>query len=241
MVFDLDDTLFLERQYVRGGLSAVAAHIRAHCRRHPRIARARADGQAEPPPSQTDLAEWMWKRFLHGQRAYLFDALSERFGLALTAGDIRRLVRTYRTHVPVLRPGRGVRALLTNLRRRRFRLGLLSDGYLPGQRLKLSALGLEKFFHAVVFTETLGRKAWKPSPRGFEAVRRRLGVRHGDCAYVADNPAKDFVAPNRLGWVTIQWLRTGQVHASNPAPAGGQPRHVVRSGGELLRLLASER
>jgi putative hydrolase of the HAD superfamily len=219
VVFDLDDTLYPEREYVRSGYRAVAAHLRR------RLARA------EP------FEDWLWQRFRQGHSAGAFDALEVAFHLGLTREKITELVGVYREHVPDIRPYDGVEALLRRLRGQA-KLGLLSDGFLPAQRLKLDALGLEPLFDAVVLTEEMGRDRWKPSPAGFEAVRERLGAPHGRCAYVADNPAKDFLAPNRLGWRTIQLRWEGQVHADAAAPEGGRA-HVVVSG--LDRLEAALR
>jgi len=219
VVFDLDDTLFRERDYVRSGFAAVGESLRRQVGR------------------RTDFAGWMWRRFDSGRRENVIDALNAHFRLGLSRRDIRRLVETYRRHRPRMRPCRGVEDLLRRMRRRGYKLGLLSDGYLPAQRLKLAALGLDRHFDAVIFTEDLGRRAWKPSPEGFEKMRRRLRVPRAVCAYVADNPAKDFLAPNRLGWLTIQWRRRGQVHADNPAPDGGAPQRTARSGPELMRII----
>ncbi|MDY7009788.1 MAG: HAD family hydrolase [Planctomycetota bacterium] len=219
IVFDLDDTLFLERNYVRSGFAAVGEYLRDQTRRRAMFER------------------WMWRRFISGRRDGMFDALGKHFGLGLTSSEILRLVDVYRRHRPDIRPCRGVEAVLSRLRRRRLKLGLLSDGFLPAQRLKLEAIGLEKYFHKVIFTEQMGRDAWKPSPRGFESIRRALSAPHAGCVYVADNPAKDFLAPNGLGWLTIQWRRVGQVHADKPTPQGGKPQRVIRSGPELLRLV----
>ena len=219
VVFDLDDTLFLERNYVRSGFAAVGEYLRRQTGR------------------RSAFEQWMWRRFLAGRKDGMFDALDARFDLGLGQVGIGKLIQVYRRHRPGIRPCRGVEAVLASLRRRRLKLGLISDGFLPAQRLKLEALGLEKYFHKVIFTEQMGRSAWKPSPRGFESIRRELGVPHAGCIYVADNPAKDFLAPNGLGWLTIQWRRNGQVHADKPAPEGGKPQRVIRSGPELLRLL----
>ena len=219
VIFDLDDTLYLERNYVRSGFAAVGEHLRQ------KLARGNA------------FEQWMWRQFLAGRREKVFDALSQRFRLGLCSADIAELVRVYRDHRPGIRPARGVEAMLTQLRRRRMKLAVLSDGFLPAQRMKFEALGLARMFRTAVFTEELGRDAWKPSPRSFELIRKRLAVSHAACAYVGDNPAKDFLAPNSLGWLTVQWRRTGQVHAHKPAPDGGRPRRVVRSAPELLRLL----
>ncbi len=219
VIFDLDDTLYLERDYVRSGFAAVGAALRERSGR------------------TTTFEEWMWGQFVAGRRKNIFNALSRRYRLNLARKDIAELVRVYRDHRPAIRPCRGVDRVLRSLRRRGVRLGALSDGFLPAQRLKLEALGLARMFQATVFTEEMGRDAWKPSPRGFERIRRRLATPHAACAYVADNPGKDFLAPNQLGWLTVRWRRRGQVHGDNPPPAGGAPQRVVRSGPELLELL----
>ena len=83
----------------------------------------------------------------------------------------------------------------------------------------------------------MGRDFWKPSPRGFEKIGELLDVPHERCAYVGDNPAKDFVAPNALGWRTVQYVRAGQVHGENPPPEGGEPQVIVHLPGELWEAL----
>ncbi|MFP3937918.1 MAG: HAD family hydrolase [Phycisphaerae bacterium] len=219
IVFDLDDTLFPERDYVRSGYRAVADHL---------YRMLGSDEQFE---------NWLWQRFLagHGDRA--FDALNEHFELHLEDEQVRELVAIYRSHRPDITAYDGAAEMLSRFRPA-YRLGLLSDGYLPAQRLKLNALGLERFFNAVVFTEELGRDAWKPSDAGFELIGEQLDMPHDQCAYVADNPAKDFLAPNKLGWRTVQFLRPGQIHAHKPAPEGGRPQHVVYLFGDIHKVLS---
>jgi len=176
-------------------------------------------------------AGWLWARFLAGESAGALDDLSSHFQLALSSEQIAQLVAVYREHTPRIRCFGGAAGLLGRLHGT-YRLGLLSDGFLPAQRLKLDALKLGRFFDGVVFTEELGRDAWKPAPDGFERMCELLDVPHARCAYVGDNVAKDFVAPNRLGWRTIQLLQPGQIHSAEPA-TGGVPQCVVHTWGQL--------
>ncbi len=217
VVFDLDDTLYAERDYVRSGYRAVAVYLR------------KALGRDEA------FEDWLWGRFQAGQAGGALDELNEHFGLGLDAGAIAALVGVYRNHSPDISPRPGAVEVLRRLRQR-CRLGLLSDGFLPAQRLKLDALGLAPMLDAVVMTEEMGRQCWKPAPDGFVAIRAMLGLAHEACAYVADNPAKDFVAPNRLGWRSVQLLCPGQIHSANAAPNGDQPQIVIASLDELDSL-----
>jgi hypothetical protein len=73
----------------------------------------------------------------------------------------------------------------------------------------------------IVFTEALGPGREKPHPAAFEQLEREVGLRGDRCAYVADNPAKDFVTPHRLGWRTVRVRRADSLYAN------------VRSGGDI--------
>jgi len=210
VVFDLDDTLYPEREYVRSGYRAVGEYLR------------RQTGRTEA------FEDWLWRRFESGRAGGAFDAMDEHFSLGLGSDDIVELVGVYRQHRPDIEPRPGAVELLRRLGKTR-KLGLLSDGFLPAQRLKLEALGIEVLLDAAVLTEEMGRQFWKPAPEGYQAVRDMLGAADEACAYVGDNPGKDFVTPNRMGWLTVQLVCEGQVHSSNPAPEGGEPRIVVAS------------
>ncbi len=220
VIFDIDDTLYPERQFVRSGYTAVDAYLRKEY------------------GSENDFAGWLWRRFLDGRVAGAFNDLSDRFALALNKKKIAELVEAYRFHRPSIQPFEGIPSLLKQLRKR-YRLGILSDGAERMQRNKLDALGLTDYFEPeiVVLTDTLGPDSGKPSPNGFRRIVQHLRVSHDACAYVADNPAKDFPAPNRLGWRTVAYLRDGQLHAHRTAPPEGQPQIVVRSDSELLAAL----
>ncbi len=221
VVFDMDDTLYLERDYVRSGYCVVGVTLRQ------RLGRSDA------------FEEWLWARFEAGQTGGAFDALGEHFGLDLSADDIASLVEVYRGHVPAIAPLPGVVALLKRLKNSGVKLGVLSDGYLPAQRNKLRALGIGSWLDAVVLTEELGRDCWKPAPAGFEHIVADLGASHSRCTYVGDNVTKDFVAPNSLGWRTVQLMLPGQVHASRPMASGGAPDVIAGSMDELAGVLSS--
>jgi putative hydrolase of the HAD superfamily len=114
-------------------------------------------------------------------------------------------------------------------------LELISDGYLPTQRNKAAALRLEQWIPRPIFTEELGRQEWKPSPRAFELLMaRHPGERF---AYVADNPAKDFIAPRALGWLSVRIRRVNGVYAAEPDAPAGSPDIVRPDMTDLMACL----
>ena len=220
VVFDLDDTLYPERDFVLGGFQAAARWAEAH------LGVPADDGRDE-----------LWRLYESGVRGDTFDRWLDARGIE-AAPVVPRLVDAYRRHEPRLAPFPEVEGVLTRLRTR-LRLGLLSDGFLDVQRRKLDALGFARLFDAVVFSDEWGRQAWKPSAQPFLAILDRLEIAAGATVYVADNPLKDFLGARRLGIHTIQVLRPGGEYAGAVAPT---PEHaadqVVRGLAECERVVA---
>lgn len=181
IVFDLDDTLYDELDFVASGFRAVAAQI--------------------DPRRAAEVADFMHARFEATGSGRVFDDTVAQFG---ADADVAGLVELYRGHSPdiALPPERA--ALLASLRQRSpaVDLGLVSDGPERTQRNKFDRLGLGEFIDRPVFTAQLG--APKPAPAAFLAVMERFGPRR-EFVYVADNPRKDFIAPRGLGWHTIRF------------------------------------
>lgn len=223
IIFDLDDTLYDERQYVLSGFYAVARW-------------AQAELGLPVAESYADLAGL----YAGGVRGSTFDQWLAARGLP-AAELTPRLVAAYREHEPQLLPFPEAPALLARLRAGH-RLGLVSDGYLAVQRRKLAALGLAPLLDAVVFSDELGRACWKPSPAPFEEVCRRLGVAPVEAVYVADNPAKDFAGPRRIGMASI-WARWPGGEYTGREPAGPEfaPDWTISGLAELPGLLEETR
>jgi len=120
---------------------------------------------------------------------------------------------------------------------KKFTLALLTDGFLPAQQLKVQALGLEKYFKCIIFTEQFGREFWKQSPAGFEKLMETLNVKPQSMAYVADNQIKDFIAPNRLGFVTIQIIRPARLHSESSQEPDSVAQYTIHQISQLPPLL----
>ena len=223
VVFDLDDTLYLERDYVRSGFRAVAE-----------------DAARGTDILADDAFAFLWSAFLAGVRGSSFNDLLTRYPEMASQGGVPDLVRVYREHAPSIAYLPGMEALLNELRDLGVPLAVISDGPLVSQAAKAEALGVARYADPVVLTDAWGKAYWKPHVRAFETVAEAFGLPAERLVYIGDNPDKDFHAPAQLGWTSVRLRLPGQVRETLPHDAV-PPTHEVRSVAalrdELLRLL----
>ncbi len=157
----------------------------------------------------------------------LFDARhSDPFGSVLAElrppiEKKRITIEIYRDHRPNLALAPEVATLLGNLRDSGRRLGIITDGRSLTQRNKIRALGLEEWIDTIVISEEFGSA--KPDERNYRYFEERFAGQQ--CVYVGNNVAKDFIAPNRLGWQTVGVLHNRRhIH---PAPPADTPAHAL--------------
>lgn len=220
VVFDLDDTLYDEIEYCRSGFAAVAESL---CK------------LSKAPPAK-HIFGIIWKQFTAGNRRRTFNAALDELGIGYDEQLIQQLLPVYRQHVPQIKLPEDSRDVLEKLSHQ-YTLALLTDGFLPAQELKVRALGIEGYFRCIVYTERLGRECWKPSPVGFEKIMRDLDGQPESSAFVADNETKDFIAPNRMGFLTIQIIRPGRIHTASSQEPDAAARYVINQISELPALL----
>jgi putative hydrolase of the HAD superfamily len=216
VVFDLDDTLYDEFEYCKSGFAAVAQFL------------ANSPGV----PTAGLIFDTFWNQFAAGNRTETFNAGLEQLGVSYDDKFIEELVKVYRNHSPKITLPQDSRDTLNQLSGK-YTLALLTDGFLPAQKLKVQTLGIEKYFKCIIYTEELGRQFWKPSPVGFERLLQTLNVKPQNVAYIADNPAKDFIAPGKLGILTIQIIRSARIHTESAPEAVAAAKYVIH---QLTRL-----
>lgn len=220
IIFDLDDTLYDELDYCKSGFKATAKFLTCLI----------------PECGSTALVYDLFWRMFQMDRATTFDAALNELGIPLDRGLIRSLVRQYRRHTPILELPAESRKLLDELSQE-YTLALLTDGYLPAQKLKVSALGIQPYFKHIVYTEQIGRQFWKPSPVGFEVIVAAAELPPQSMVYVGDNPLKDFIAPNRLGMKTIQVRRPHRLHTVEAKTPNAQAQYAIDTLGDLFNVL----
>lgn len=220
VVFDMDDTLYDEIEYCRSGFAAVAEFL--------------ADTQDAPPSSRIFAA--LWDQFSAGNHARTFNAVLDELAIGYDDKRVLELIKVYRNHVPKITLPEDSRGVLVELQKK-YTLALLTDGFLPAQRLKALALGIEDYFQSIVYTEELGREFWKPSPVGFERIMQDLNARPENIVYIADNEKKDFIAPNRLGFSTVQLIRPARIHVSGSRESDATAQRITHEISQLPAII----
>lgn len=216
IVLDIDDTLFLERDYVRSGFETL-------------------DRWARRELGIEDFGERAWASFEGGNRATIFDEVLCSCGQPPNDALITELIARYRTHTPTIALAPDARAALERWSDRQIGLAVVTDGNVSSQQAKTRALELERWASLVIYTAELGHGTTKPHPEAFEKVQAHLEADGKRCVYLAGNPAKDFGGPKSLGWRTIRVRRDQGLHAD--VVSGDDVDHEVSSLDEVDRIL----
>jgi putative hydrolase of the HAD superfamily len=210
-IFDLDDTLYEERDYVLSALCHVGEAVeRLYGQNAFAKLLLRLSEQRHPDPITQAWSQCM-----------------------LPEAERSSMIATMRSHMPVISLSAGAQAVLTHLRQQSRPYAIVTDGRSITQRAKIAALGCTDAAY-VSISDEVGLS--KLDPARFAAVANALPLGH--YCYVGDNPAKDFFAPKQLGWQTIMLDLRGQgVHAQHlPDDPAYHPDHIVTDLREILNI-----
>lgn len=208
VVFDLDDTLAYEIDYLKSAYTFIAKNLE---------------------PEQ-------WQSLLEQMLAW-YNAKEDTFLLLQNKypqHTKESLLDQYRNHYPAITLNDGANELLTVIKEKGYKLGLITDGRSVTQRNKLKALGIETLLNKIIISEEFGSS--KPDEKNFIAFGQD---EHTQYYYIADNPKKDFVAPNKLGWITIALKNSGKnIHPQNfDIEEAYRPQHIVNSLRDIAAII----
>lgn len=196
VVFDLDDTLYSEKEYVRSGYRQIS-----------RLFLGR----------EQEVYEQLWDAFLRGNKA--IDEMLKAQNM-YSEEMKEKCLRIYRYQKPDIASYHEVKTLLSSLREQGIKLGLLTDGRVEGQRAKIQALKIGEWFDEMLITDEIAgngdvMRFRKPNHICFEIMQRRLGVPFERMAYVGDNIEKDFQAPKMLGMKAIYFQNEDGIYVGS--------------------------
>lgn len=203
--FDLDGTLFDDRQYVRAGL--------------------RHAGKVLADRTGADLTgELLHPYFERGIRDSTFDTVLREHELSIDL--VPTLVEAYHDNQAELSPVPETDATLDALADE-YQLGLITGG--KNGREKVARLDLNGYFDTVFVSPEYGSS--KRNQDIFIAALDSLAVTATEALYVGDRASLDFPQPNRLGMTTVR-VQTGR-YADTAATGEAEPDYTITSFGEL--------
>ena len=181
--FDLDDTLYDEKQFVFSGYKEVSKYIGKKSDESPKV-----------------IHSLMIKIFNEEGRDGLFNKVLELHGIK-TNYEVKNCLKIYRTHTPKVALNKGLRKKLNKYKKESY---LVTDGNRFVQRNKIKALKIENSFKKIFITRDYGIKNEKPSLKVFKIISKIEKKDLSSIIYIGDNPSKDFVNLNKYGALTIQ-------------------------------------
>lgn len=139
IVFDLDDTLVKEIDYLKSAFMEIALFL---------------------DKNDTTLFNTMFEWYQNKED--VFQNLEKRYSSAKK--EVLR--KMYRNHFPNFNPNSEAKQILIDIKAKGYFLGLITDGFSITQRNKIKALNIEHLFDLIVISEEFGFE--KPNPKNFE-------------------------------------------------------------------------
>ncbi|MDI3546986.1 MAG: putative hydrolase of the superfamily [Halanaerobiales bacterium] len=220
LIFDLDDTLYYELEYVKSGFRAVSNYISA-----------RYDLSAK------DFYNKLLTVLDEEGRGKTFDLTLAHFGLP--GAEVERMVNIYRKHKPDnLRLYPDVERVFAGLKGN-YKLGLITDGNFTVQWNKIKELGLNKLIEEIIVTDDYGVDRRKPSSFAYLKLLERFNVNPEEAVYIGDNPEKDFITARRLGMKTIRIIREKGMYIDKRLSPEYEADYEINFFSELEKALKS--
>lgn len=188
IVFDLDDTIYKEIDYVESAFNYINNYIKL---------RFKLD-------LSTDI-----KNCINNNLGF-YDLISQKINKKDFSIDT--FLELYRFHYPKISLSKETSLFLNKLISKNIGFSVITDGRSISQRNKLHALGLTKVLKNIIISDETGYQ--KPHLFNFKILNDLYPDKK--LIYIADNPSKDFLAPNLLNWKTICLLDDGKnIHKQN--------------------------
>jgi putative hydrolase of the HAD superfamily len=178
VVFDLDDTLFKERDYVFSAFRRI--------------------DDLYSSQSKGTIAEEMTRAFLNGENFI-------SAGAKTTGQPESEILHIYRMHKPNINLDEDTIFTLDSLRDAGIRMAIITDGRETTQTNKFEALGLDRYIPHEMLLISEKEGADKLKPNMFAKIVHTYPEAK-KFIYIGDNPRKDFIWANMLGWETIMLL-----------------------------------
>lgn len=217
LVFDLDDTLYYEKEYVLGGFKEVCNYL-----------------SMKYYIDFKELYDKCEKILNVYGRGKIFDLLCNEYNIK---EDVINLVEIYRNLRPKLELYEDSKYILEFAKKRKINLGLITDGYAKVQWNKIKALKLDCVIDKIIVTDDYGQGFGKPNKRAYIEMMNYFNSDGYESIYVGDNPNKDFISAKELGFKTIRIIREQGDHILDKVDKEYEADFIINDLKKIEKLL----
>lgn len=219
VVFDLDDTLISEYEYIQSGYKHISEIISEK-------------SNIDKDKIYTDLIT-----LFDSNSKKVFNQLLDNYKIEYNTDEINTLVNEYRSHIPNIKLYDDVLLCIKELKEQNIKIGLITDGYAVAQKNKISSLEIDYLFDYIIVTDDYGRDFWKPSPKPFELMQENMSVNFNEMVYIGDNPEKDFYIQSIHPIHTIRINRPLSIYKNSQYLSDYKEHMAINSLDELFEYI----
>ncbi len=219
--FDLDDTLYKEIDFLKSGYRKIADHV-----------------EKRYGLDASDVYDRLLSWYRLDENPFV--NLNKTYEIEHPISDYLNI---YRYHHPNLSLSNDTIETLNALQEEKVILAIITDGREVTQMQKIEALGLTKWFRKENIFINEDTSHFKPSHWSFDRLMLHCSEQcpEEDLSYyyVGDNPQKDFLAPNQLGWETVCLLDDGRnIHGQDfGIMKGYNPKYCVGKINDIIKMM----
>lgn len=145
IVFDLDDTLYNELDYLKSAYQSIALFL--------------------DPKDWKRLYAKMFSLFR--SKINVFEFVAHSYNI-----EIETLIEIYRNHHPNIKLFDGVIEVFDNIKSKNGKIGIITDGRANTQRAKIESLGILNYIDSIIVSDEIGSE--KPNVANFKAIENSL-------------------------------------------------------------------
>ena len=213
LIFDMDNTLYDERQYVRSGFRAVSEYMAEKFKM-----------------DKDEMFSLFLSIFSKQGRGEVFNTALEEFDMKKEE-TIQEMISVYRNHSPTITVFKDTNNTLSKLKQKHH-LGLITDGVKKVQEIKVEALKIASFFEVITYAIDYGGK----NNAVFLTTLEKLKTNPTNSVYIDDNPTKTFAIAKNLGIYTIR-IRKGENKNIENADEQCKPDFEIKNLEEILGII----
>ena len=218
IVFDIDDTLYNEIDYVKSGYKVLSKYI-------------------EEKYHLDNIYNKLMELFQISSKN-IFNRLFDELNVKYTSEEISFLVEMFRNHEPDIKLSQDIIETL-NILKKNYKLAIVSDGNYNTQYLKCKSLNLNQYFDKIILTGKYGKDYEKPSRKAFDMLSDIFNVELKNMYYIGDNPNKDFYI-SKYGIKTIRYYNKQGIYYNDDYRNGICEDYRINKIDEIKLLIDSE-